>query len=187
MDLHGKGAALHGESRYPTNSESHYTPHNRLLNATQSAVTHRPWSHHSPQHPHTHLRLAPAVRPAAHTHTYTHIPVHRCVDSTIARTPARRPSRPPTRSNLHSSATASRGNDGEAKRKRHGSFLEALPVHHTRPIGLVLGAADPHLLESGQGGEDGATDPDRVLALRRRDNLDLHGRRCERLNLALDT
>ena len=35
---------------------------------------------------------------------------------------------------------------------------------------------DPHLLEGGEGGENGATDPDGVLALRRSDDLDLHGR-----------
>lgn len=31
---------------------------------------------------------------------------------------------------------------------------------------IVLLLCDPHLLEGGQGGQDGATDPDRVLALR---------------------
>ena len=33
---------------------------------------------------------------------------------------------------------------------------------------------DTHLLESGEGGEDGASDPDTVLALRRCDHLDAH-------------
>merc|ERR1712151_1299542 len=47
----------------------------------------------------------------------------------------------------------------------------------TRLIVLVLG--DPHLLEGGEGGKDGATDPDRVLAFGRSDNLDLHGGRGE--------
>ena len=36
-------------------------------------------------------------------------------------------------------------------------------------------------------GENGATDPDRVLALRWGDDLDLHGRRGQRLDLLLDT
>lgn len=33
---------------------------------------------------------------------------------------------------------------------------------------------DPHLLEGGQRGQDGATHPHRVLVLRRCDDLDLH-------------
>ena len=36
--------------------------------------------------------------------------------------------------------------------------------------------ADPHLLEGGQRGQDGTTDPDGVLALRWGDDLDLKGR-----------
>jgi len=52
--------------------------------------------------------------------------------------------------------------------------LEALPVDDGRPRLVVLLFADPHLLEGGQGGEDGPADPDGVLALRRRDDLDLH-------------
>ena len=40
---------------------------------------------------------------------------------------------------------------------------------------VVLLLGDPHLLESGEGGEDGATDPDRVFAFWRSDDLDLHG------------
>jgi hypothetical protein len=53
--------------------------------------------------------------------------------------------------------------------------LEALAVHNgwARLVVLLLG--DPHLLEGGQGGQDGATDPDGVLALRGSDDLDLHG------------
>ena len=53
--------------------------------------------------------------------------------------------------------------------------LEALPVNDggTRLIVLLLG--DPHLLEGGQGSKDGAADPDRVLPLRRSNDLDLHG------------
>jgi hypothetical protein len=44
---------------------------------------------------------------------------------------------------------------------------------------VVLGLGDPHLLEGGQGCQDGATDPDGVLSLRRSNNLDLHGRRSQ--------
>merc|ERR1712021_33500 len=40
---------------------------------------------------------------------------------------------------------------------------------------VVLLFRDPHLLEGGQRGEDGATDPDRVLALWWSNDLDLHG------------
>merc|ERR1712206_70566 len=60
------------------------------------------------------------------------------------------------------------GNDNLAEE------LEALPVDNggTRLVVLLLG--DPHLLEGGEGGEDGATDPDRVLPLWRSNDLDLH-------------
>ena len=40
---------------------------------------------------------------------------------------------------------------------------------------VVLGLGDPHGLKGGQGGQDGAADPDGVLALWRGDDLDLHG------------
>ena len=39
---------------------------------------------------------------------------------------------------------------------------------------VVLLFADPHLLEGGEGGKDGATDPYRVLPLWRSNDLDLH-------------
>ena len=57
----------------------------------------------------------------------------------------------------------------------HTHFLEALPVHNgwTRLIVLLLG--DPHLLEGGEGSQDGTTDPDTVLALWWSNYLDLHG------------
>ena len=42
-------------------------------------------------------------------------------------------------------------------------------------IELLLG--DPHLLEGGEGSQDGASDPDGVLPLGRSDDLDLHGGR----------
>jgi len=40
---------------------------------------------------------------------------------------------------------------------------------------VVFGLGDPHSLEGRQGGEDRATDPDRVLSLWGSDDLDLHG------------
>jgi len=40
---------------------------------------------------------------------------------------------------------------------------------------VVFGLGDPHSLEGGEGGEDGATDPDGVLSLWGSDDLDLHG------------
>ena len=42
-----------------------------------------------------------------------------------------------------------------------------------RLVVLLLG--DPHLLEGGEGGQDGASDPDRVLPLRGSNDLDLDG------------
>jgi len=40
---------------------------------------------------------------------------------------------------------------------------------------VVLGLGDPHSLEGGEGSKNGATNPDRVLSLWWRDDLDLHG------------
>ena len=57
--------------------------------------------------------------------------------------------------------------------------LEALAVDDGRAGLVVLLLGDPHLLEGGEGREDGAADPDGVLALRRGDDLDLHGGRGE--------
>ena len=53
----------------------------------------------------------------------------------------------------------------------------------TRLVILLLG--DPHLLEGGEGGQDGSSDPDRVLPLRRSDDLDLHGGRSQGSDLLL--
>ena len=50
---------------------------------------------------------------------------------------------------------------------------------------VVLLLADPHGLEGGQRGEDGAADPDGVLPLRRSDDLDLHRARRHRRDLLL--
>merc|ERR1740129_2385157 len=54
------------------------------------------------------------------------------------------------------------------------SSLEALPVHDGGAGLVVLLLGDPHLLEGGQGGQDGPADPDGVLALRGSNDLDLH-------------
>merc|ERR1719468_191026 len=53
--------------------------------------------------------------------------------------------------------------------------LEALAVDNGRSALVVLLLGDPHLLEGRQGGQDGATDPDRVLPLGWSNNLDLDG------------
>merc|ERR1711953_1245521 len=53
--------------------------------------------------------------------------------------------------------------------------LEALPVDDGRAGLVVLLLGNPHLLEGGQGGQDGASDPDRVLSLWWGNCLDLHG------------
>ena len=61
--------------------------------------------------------------------------------------------------------------------------LEALSVYDGRSGLVVLGLGDPHLLEGGEGGEDGSSDPDGVLPLRGGDDLDLHGGRGEGVEL----
>merc|ERR1711939_1290660 len=53
--------------------------------------------------------------------------------------------------------------------------LEALAVNNGRTRLIILLLGDPHLLESGEGSENGSTDPDGVLALR--GSNDLHGGR----------
>ena len=53
--------------------------------------------------------------------------------------------------------------------------LEALPVDDGGTALVVLLLGDPHLLEGGEGGEDGASDPDGVLPLGGSDDLDLDG------------
>merc|ERR1712122_186285 len=53
--------------------------------------------------------------------------------------------------------------------------LEALAVDDGGAALVVLLLGDPHLLEGGEGGEDGATDPYGVLSLRGSNDLDLDG------------
>ena len=59
----------------------------------------------------------------------------------------------------------------------HIERLEALSVDDGWTRFVILGLGDPHLLEGGKGSKDGSSDPDRVLSLRRSDDLDLHGGR----------
>merc|ERR1712242_117908 len=58
------------------------------------------------------------------------------------------------------------------KKTKH---LEALAVDDGGAALVVLLLGDPHLLEGGEGGQDGSSDPDRVLPLRGSDDLDLDG------------
>jgi len=55
--------------------------------------------------------------------------------------------------------------------------LEAFAMDDGRSALVVFLFADPHLLEGGQRGQDGAADPDGVLAFGRGDDFDLHRRR----------
>ena len=52
-------------------------------------------------------------------------------------------------------------------------------MHDGRAALIVLALGNPHLLESAQGGQDGASNPHAVLTLRRGHHLDLHGGRRE--------
>merc|ERR1719186_1107670 len=60
-------------------------------------------------------------------------------------------------------------------RQTKSKGLEALAVDNGGAALVVLLLGDPHLLEGGEGGQDGATDPDRVLPLGGSDDLDLDG------------
>jgi hypothetical protein len=53
--------------------------------------------------------------------------------------------------------------------------LEALSVDNSGAGLVVLLLGDPHLLEGGQGSQDGSSDPDGVFTLRGSDDLDLNG------------
>merc|ERR1712061_954923 len=63
--------------------------------------------------------------------------------------------------------------------------LEALPVDNGGAALVVLLLGDPHLLEGGEGGQDGSSDPDGVLPLRGSDDLDLDGGGSEGSDLLL--
>lgn len=53
--------------------------------------------------------------------------------------------------------------------------LEAFPVDNAWARLIVFLLGDPHLLEGGQGGQDGTTDPDGVFSLWGSNDLDLNG------------
>merc|ERR1712027_220121 len=63
--------------------------------------------------------------------------------------------------------------------------LEALPVDDGGAALVVLLLGDPHLLEGGEGGQDGSSDPDGVLPLGGSDDLDLNGGRGKSGDLLL--
>jgi hypothetical protein len=73
------------------------------------------------------------------------------------------------------------------KKKSDTRRLEALAVDDRGAGLVVLLLGDPHRLEGGERGQDGATDPDGVLALRGSDDLDLHGGRSQGGDLLLHT
>ena len=66
-------------------------------------------------------------------------------------------------------------------------YLETFAMDDARAGFVILLLGNPHFLEGGQGSQDGATDPDGVLPLGRRDDLDLHGRRRQGGDLLLHT
>merc|ERR1712076_59320 len=68
-----------------------------------------------------------------------------------------------------------------------GMRLEALAVDNGGAALVVLLLGDPHLLEGGEGGQDGASDPDGVLPLGGSDDLDLDGGGSQGGDLLLHT
>merc|ERR1712186_94399 len=65
--------------------------------------------------------------------------------------------------------------------------LEAFPVDNGWTAFIILLFGDPHLLEGGEGGQDGATDPDGVFPLRGSNDLDLNGGWSQGSDLLLHT
>merc|ERR1712179_784695 len=65
--------------------------------------------------------------------------------------------------------------------------LEAFAVNDAGASLVELLLGDPHLLEGGEGSQDGSSDPDGVLSLGRSDDLDLHGGRSQGGDLLLHT
>ena len=51
--------------------------------------------------------------------------------------------------------------------------LEALPVHDRGARLVIFLLGDPHLLEGGEGGQDGSSDPYGVFSLRWSNDFDL--------------
>ena len=76
----------------------------------------------------------------------------------------------------------------EIQRLQNLSFkLEALSVYNGWARFIIFLFGDPHLLEGGEGSQDGATNPYRVLSLWWGDDLDLHGRGSQGADLLLHT
>merc|ERR1719320_941807 len=67
------------------------------------------------------------------------------------------------------------------------SHLEALAVDNGWAALIILLLGDPHLLEGGEGGKDGSSDPDRVLPLWWSNDLDLDGGRSKSSDFLLHT
>merc|ERR1739838_1301929 len=63
--------------------------------------------------------------------------------------------------------------------------LEALAVNNAGSSLVELLLGDPHLLEGGEGSQDGASDPDGAFPLGRSDDLDIHGGRSQGGDLLL--
>ena len=62
---------------------------------------------------------------------------------------------------------------------------ETLPVDDGRTSLIVLLLTDPHLLERGQAGQNGAPNPNGILPLWGSDDLDFHGAGCQGYNFLL--
>merc|ERR1711870_22745 len=65
--------------------------------------------------------------------------------------------------------------------------LEAFPVDNGWAALIVFLFGDPHLLEGGEGRQDGSSDPDGVFPLRGSNNLDLNGGWSKSGNFLLHT
>src|SRR4051794_11244541 len=60
-------------------------------------------------------------------------------------------------------------------------------MNNLRARFVVFLLGDPHLLKGGERGQYGSTNPDRVFALRRSNNLDFDGGRSKSLDFSLHT
>merc|ERR1740124_545069 len=65
--------------------------------------------------------------------------------------------------------------------------LEALAVDNGWATLIILLLGEPHLLEGGEGRQDGTSDPDGVFPLWRSNDLDLDGGRSKSSDLLLHT
>merc|ERR1719245_611780 len=89
--------------------------------------------------------------------------------------------------NCTSSDCISQGRTGKFVEVFWLKNLEALPVDNGWAALVVLLLGDPHLLDGGEGRQDGATDPDGVLPLRGSQGSDLDGRGSQGSDLLLHT